>query len=375
MAWKKIILLVGLLLLLAGIASAQEPTIWTWREAGLQFAYPADWTYHREQGYEFILAAPPDPATGESALYVWLQTGLLPEDQTLESLITGLGEQFGATVTPITFGGVEAFRLDALNSGAEANVNVVSIGFMPQEGRVGLLSIQGPAADWANIAATVVEPLLASAQVTPLVIDKDSLNTQLQASLAAQNTLSIGDPAAPVKMVEVLDYSCPHCVNYSTAIDRVIQDYVETGKVQLDFVFVTFVGQDFSEIATHAMLCATSQGYGWNMHELLIEGYGTVQTDFYSEAAIRAALGEAAWEGFDPAAWDTCMADKPFQQVIDDNAVLAQGLDVTSTPSLLYAVAGDEAPTFMLDPDGEALRGGTALAVVYSHLDSLLGAE
>lgn len=376
MSFKKAAMLMVLLVLLLATATtgAQEPlsdTTWTWLEAGLTFERPADWVYQREQNYEFVLVGPPDPATNQPIGFIWLQTGALGEEESLETLMSGFAERFGSTATPITFGGVEAFRIDTLNTGENADLNVVAIGYPIKDGEVGLLSIQGSSAQWETMTATVIDPLLASAQVIPLELDTAALNSQLQTSLAQQGELSLGDPNAPVTVTEVLDYSCPHCVEYGSAMDRIIQDYVQPGKAQLDLVFVTFVGQEFSEEATHAMLCATGLGRGWDMHELLLQGYMTQSTNFYTQENMRAAVEAVAWENFDLTAYDTCVQERTYQAVIDNNATKAEGLDVTSTPSLLYSI-GNAFPEFMKDENNEALRGGMPLAVVYPHLDTLV---
>jgi protein-disulfide isomerase len=57
---------------------------------------------------------------------------------------------------------------------------------------------------------------------------------------AIQN-FGIGDPAAKVKMVEYLSFTCPHCQRFHTEIyPRLKADYIDTGKLRLDLHEVYF---------------------------------------------------------------------------------------------------------------------------------------
>ncbi|WP_337033498.1 DsbA family protein [Paenibacillus illinoisensis] len=55
----------------------------------------------------------------------------------------------------------------------------------------------------------------------------------------------LGDPNAPVKVVEFVDYKCPYCAAWTNNnLPKFKKDYIDTGKVQLFVVNFPFLGPD-----------------------------------------------------------------------------------------------------------------------------------
>lgn len=78
---------------------------------------------------------------------------------------------------------------------------------------------------------------------------------------------SIGDPDAPVTMVEYSDFACPFCKRFSEQTKpQIIEEYVEAGLVR-------FVRKDFIAVggnkAAEAAHCAADQGAYWEYHDHL----------------------------------------------------------------------------------------------------------
>ena len=83
---------------------------------------------------------------------------------------------------------------------------------------------------------------------------------------------ALGDPAAPVTIVEFIDYQCPYCQGYAkNTFPRLKASYIDTGKVR-------YVARDFP-LAKHerarpaaiAAACAGEQGWFWEMHDALFD--------------------------------------------------------------------------------------------------------
>jgi protein-disulfide isomerase len=87
---------------------------------------------------------------------------------------------------------------------------------------------------------------------------------QLDASRAPH----FGSDEAPIKLVEFLDYECPHCALFRTALEQVLAD--KAGKVEV-FVMMFPLEQRHPEAksAAQAALAASAQGKFKEMHELL----------------------------------------------------------------------------------------------------------
>ncbi|MRS02476.1 disulfide bond formation protein DsbA, partial [bacterium] len=89
--------------------------------------------------------------------------------------------------------------------------------------------------------------------------------------------LTMGDPNAPIKLVEFADFQCPGCGSYwANTEPAVIKDYVETGKVFYTFSPFSFVGSfvqnnpyDESIKAAEAAFCANDQGKFWEYRDYL----------------------------------------------------------------------------------------------------------
>lgn len=72
--------------------------------------------------------------------------------------------------------------------------------------------------------------------------------------------MAIGDVEAPVVMTEWVDMRCPFCALYSRdTLPILIEEYVDTGQVRIEFHDVVFYGED-SENAAVAARAAGNQG-------------------------------------------------------------------------------------------------------------------
>jgi protein-disulfide isomerase len=79
----------------------------------------------------------------------------------------------------------------------------------------------------------------------------------------------LGDPSAPITIVEFGDYQCHQCYNWFHNTKPAIEsEYIETGKVNLVFVDLAFLGTD-SPKAAQASYCAEDQEMYWDYHDLL----------------------------------------------------------------------------------------------------------
>ena len=70
----------------------------------------------------------------------------------------------------------------------------------------------------------------------------------------------LGDPNAPITLIEFGDYQCHYCnVFFQTIEDDIIKNYVKTGKVKMIFKDYNIIGPD-SINASHGAHCANEQG-------------------------------------------------------------------------------------------------------------------
>jgi protein-disulfide isomerase len=55
-------------------------------------------------------------------------------------------------------------------------------------------------------------------------------------------TYVLGNPDAPITIVEFADFMCPHCQNYKGVVDRVIEELVEPGLAKFEFRIYPVMG-------------------------------------------------------------------------------------------------------------------------------------
>ncbi|WP_127115728.1 DsbA family protein [Shimia sediminis] len=80
----------------------------------------------------------------------------------------------------------------------------------------------------------------------------------------------MGDPNAPVELIEYASFTCPHCASFHEAVLKPLKaDYVDTGKVKVVFRDVYFdrVGLWASMVAR----CGGEERF-WGMTDLLMKG-------------------------------------------------------------------------------------------------------
>jgi protein-disulfide isomerase len=170
-----------------------------------------------------------------------------------------------------------------------------------------------------------------------------------------QDGLALGDPDAPVTLVEFADLQCPFCAQWALeSLPVYVADYVRDGKLRIELRPLTFIGND-SDTGAQVALAAGKQGYGWNAVDLMYRNQGGENTGWISSDFI-AALGKSI-PGLDADQMLDDMASDEVRQAIDDAAADAQEKDIDSTPSFLLGPTGGELERVRPDSLGpEGLR-------------------
>ena len=108
-----------------------------------------------------------------------------------------------------------------------------------------------------------------------------------------QDGIALGDPKAPVTLVEYADLQCPYCAAWARdAFPAIVDEYVRTGKVRIVFRGLAFLGPD-SETALRAALSAGEQGALWNLVHGLFSSQGAENAGWVTDDLLR-GLGRGA---------------------------------------------------------------------------------
>jgi protein-disulfide isomerase len=120
-------------------------------------------------------------------------------------------------------------------------------------------------------------------------LNGSSFSSTLFAGIPQHGTV-LGRPDAPVRIVEFADLQCPYCQEYTAqALPQLVQDYVRTGKAQMQFENLSFIGQD-SVQAGHAAAAAAAQNKLWNFVDLAYLNQGAENTGYVTPAYLRRLL-------------------------------------------------------------------------------------
>jgi protein-disulfide isomerase len=120
----------------------------------------------------------------------------------------------------------------------------------------------------AMMAAALIAPAaVAPAQQRRAAVQRDWTQT---VTVTAEGGYRMGNPAAPVKLVEYLSLTCPHCADFTRdGAPRLIQNYVRTGRVSLEYR--NFVLNELDLTASMLSRCATPQNYFALNHAILAD--------------------------------------------------------------------------------------------------------
>ncbi len=214
-----------------------------------------------------------------------------------------------------------------------------------------LQNAAGELAD-ANLseAATILDRLdhtltEAQAACSAALFDNDSIPI----SRTADGGFVLGYPDAPVTIVEFADFMCPHCQIYATTIDRFVEEFVVTGKANLEFRMVAYVDPTYSSLTAGLAECAGTlePGLFWRGHDVLFDmvGRGTFHTESTQTFAEET--------GLDVDVLSDCIASAAQ---VDTDMELARTLGVTGVPAVMVRY-GDSQPQW-IEHEGETFSGG-----------------
>jgi protein-disulfide isomerase len=159
----------------------------------------------------------------------------------------------------------------------------------------------------------------------------------------------LGDPNAPVTIVEFSDFKCPYCGRFVKETMQPLMD-AYAGKVKLVFRQYPILGQG-SVLAALASGCARDQGKFWEFHDLVFANQG----DLTREAFVKYA-GDL---DLDVETFSTCFDEQQHMSEIQADYAYAQNLGITGTP------------TFFIN--GEYISGAQPFTVFATAIDKALG--
>lgn len=169
----------------------------------------------------------------------------------------------------------------------------------------------------------------------------DTQSTQQQptqsSTLSAQALIEngspmLGNPNAKITIVEWGDYQCTYChLFHQNTKDQLIQEYVNTGKVNFVFRDFPLNGPD-SVLAAEAAYCADDQNKYWQYHDELYNNWGGERTGWVNQKSLDQFATNV---GLDLNQFDQCMSDKKYENKVLENQKFGQEIGIDGTPSFV----------------------------------------
>lgn len=193
------------------------------------------------------------------------------------------------------------------------------------------LAAPTPTARIIRLGETSIPTPSTTAVPTPLITDSGVLTASMaRLGLSAEPYAVLGDPNAPVTIVEFTDFGCPFCRRYhQLTFSALVTEFVETGKVFYVIKHLPVSSQQ-GEQAALAAICAGEQGRYWEMHNALFaDGEAWQGNETIAQRRIDAIAAEL---GFDVAALRACTERTDTKAIIARHVSEAHTLRVFGTP-------------------------------------------
>jgi protein-disulfide isomerase len=173
---------------------------------------------------------------------------------------------------------------------------------------------------------------------------------QVNAELSGipQSGAVLGEPSAPVTVIEFGDPQCTACKFFSESVaPDLISSEVQPGNVKYEFRPYLIIGPDSTPAMT-AALAAGDQGRFWNYIQLFYANQGGENSGFVTDDFLTSIARGAGVPDIDQ--WNTDRNDQKWDATIQQGASQAEGFGFSGTPSVV--VQG---------PGGEQVLGGSTI--------------
>ena len=165
--------------------------------------------------------------------------------------------------------------------------------------------------------------------------------------------LALGDPNAPVTLIEFFSLTCPHCQWFHDNVyNRLKPEYVDTGRLR-------YIARDFplNLPAVQAAILARCAGRDryFTFVDVLFQTFDdwARSSDYAEKLAQIGELGGVSRDRF-----DACLADTDLENALFQSMATAQAeYDVNSTPTLIV--------------NGERYEGKVSFEALAQHIDRL----
>jgi len=187
------------------------------------------------------------------------------------------------------------------------------------------------------------------------------------------NMNSMGDPNAPVKIVEYSDFQCPYCRNFWQETEsQIVENYIKTGKVYFTYHSMgNFVSRNTtdteSQDAAQAAYCAGDENKYWEYHDILFTNWNGENQGAFARKRLDAF---AQTLGLDMTAFKSCMDSNKYLDKVTQDGV--DGEKAITTAPNYDSTQGFGTPSFIIN--GKLIGGAQPFSVFQQEIEAALAA-
>ena len=220
----------------------------------------------------------------------------------------------------------------------------------------------------SGIAVALIVGVGFTSYYAQVVEIQDLRDNAIAKSKAEQNILNLesaspilGSTEAQITIVEFGDYQCELCYSwFHNTRGTIIDNYVDSGKVNIVFVDLAFLGRD-SPIAAQATHCADDQGKYWEYHSILYYKQEGIDNGWASKSMLKEYANELK---LDSDQFASCIDSAKYAKNVQNSYNAAVKMKVSSTPTF-----------YLFDHENgmvEKISGAQPLSVFVKTIDSML---
>jgi len=174
--------------------------------------------------------------------------------------------------------------------------------------------------------------VLVGGVLSGFVIDSNNLEKLTSTKLIENGSPFMGNPNAPITILEWGDYQCTFCYKFhQNTLDIINEDFIKTGKVKIIFKDFPLNGLD-SKLAAEASYCAQDQEKYWKYHDELYKNWGGERTGWITRESLTkfAEIVEIDVEKF-----NKCLDDHKYENKVNLLYEFGKEIGIDATPSFL----------------------------------------
>ncbi len=142
----------------------------------------------------------------------------------------------------------------------------------------------------------------------------------------------LGDPYAPITILEWGDYQCTFCYRFhQSSLNIILEEYIDSGKINLVFKDFPLNGPD-SILGAEAAYCAGDQGKYWSFHNELYSNWAGERTGWINYDSLNQFAKSVNLELDE---FTTCLVEHKYKQKVLELEKFGKEIGIDATPSFL----------------------------------------